>query len=256
MNKIKTPSVLIMIPAWKRSEIFSIVLKQLDYFTELLSGRVKADCLFILSPEDTEINELRKSVSNLKMEYTVVYYPNYPVGEKHNAGINYAIKHLKFDYLMNFGSDDLIHPAIMELYLPYIFKKCPLFGINNIYFKDLLEGKQHLFKSAKNDKAIGAGRMIHSSILKKLKKKQINLYENEKNRGLDGCSSDRVYQHLGIGEKIIDAGEFPFIVDLKSEENITPSKSIERYKALVEYKPNGFLEHAFPVLSKVFTPTC
>jgi len=152
--------------------------------------------------------------------YKCIYYPNLPVSDKMNAGIAYVHKHYEYDYLMNFGSDDLIHPDIEELYKPYFNKQFKLFGINTLYFHDLATGDTIFFDTYNTNGSIGAGRMIHRSVIDWFVFETIPLYEHGLNCGLDTSSAMNIKRNLHLYDVIIDSGEFPYIVDIKTDTNI------------------------------------
>ncbi len=214
--------ISIVIPLWRRAEIFQLVSTQLEIFTQT-NKKYDFRVVFIISPEDNEIVLLKKIIEKATYNFSIVYHSNRYLGEKINAGINAA---LDCDYIMNAGSDDLLHPGLMKLYEKNIKNVEFFFGINSVYFFDMERKKNYFFQYETEEYSIGAGRMIFSEIVKYMKRKKITLYNNHLQRGLDTNSSNNI-KKLGICEKIIKSDYFPYIVDLKSKENIN---SIERIK--------------------------
>lgn len=235
-------TILILIPLWKRPEIVKAVFKNLWRFKKEVSWTVEV--LAIISPEDPSARHLEALCNDFNVEKC--WFKNDPLGRKLNAGINYALKKFDFDYLMNFGSDDLIHPKIEQLYELYIKNEIKLFGIDSLYFTDLK--KTFYFKCYTDNFAVGAARMIHKSIFEKLKVKGTGLYSDHINRGCDGDSSVRIKTFFNISDVVIKAGEFPYLVDIKTNTNINHFISIESHQSQIKYFPNTYLKQFYAVL--------
>lgn len=214
--------ISIVIPLWRRAEIFKLVSTQLEIFIEK-NKKYDFRVVFIISPEDNEIVLLKKIIEKATYNFSIVYNSNKYLGEKINAGINAA---LDCDYIMNAGSDDLLHPELMKLYEKNIKNVEFFFGINSVYFFDMERKKNYFFQYETEEYSIGAGRMIFSEIVKYMKSKKMTLYNNHLQRGLDTNSSNNI-KKLGIVEKVLKSDYFPYIVDIKSKVNIN---SIEKIK--------------------------
>lgn len=89
------------------------------------------------------------------------------LGEKKNAGLAYALEKFTFDYMLEIGSDDLIHPYLLEEYLPYFKAQIGMISANQCYFIEIPSGKVATWKT---DVIIGAGRCIHRSLLSRMHK--------------------------------------------------------------------------------------
>jgi hypothetical protein len=235
--------ILILIPLWKRPEVVEIVYRNLKLFCRKVKWEIEV--LAILCPDDPKLKELE----GLCSEYNIFmcYFKNQPLGRKMNAGINYALKKFKFDYLMNFGSDDLIHPRIELLYKKAFKNNVPVFGIDSLFFYDLISKKTFYFKTyTYRGMVVGAGRMIHRDVLELMKKKNIDLYEDEIERSCDGNSSERMKLWLKIPNTVINSGEFPYIVDIKTNTNINHITHIElNNQTQIEYFPDDYLNKYF-----------
>jgi hypothetical protein len=235
--------ILILIPLWKRPEVVELCFKGLQWFRYKVNWDIQV--LAILCPYDPELEKLEKLCGLWNIDHC--YYPNQPLGEKHNAGINYALQHFDFDYLMNFGSDDLIHPYIAALYRPYFDQKTPIFGINSLFFYDFDTKRTFFFKTYTEDYAIGAGRMISREVLDKMKLRGIEMYENSIMRSCDGNSANRIQNWTGIKNTVINCGKFPYIVDVKTATNINHITQIESHKTQIEYFPNDYLTRYYNI---------
>lgn len=237
--------ILILIPVYKRPEVLQICLKSLKWFiSQVKSWDIEVICL--LSPEDKDLKNNQKIVK--KHDFQAIYFRNLPVANKINAGIEWIIENKTFDYLMNFGSDDLIHPSIEQLYAPYFEKKLLFFGITTLFFYELRTKKTLFFNTYNHNGSIGAGRMIHSSILLKFVEQQYPLYEPGLSAGLDCSSAMSIKRVLNVPDVYIDSGEFPYIVDIKTDTNINQLMHIETRTKCIKYFPNDHLKQFYEIL--------
>lgn len=236
--------ILILIPLWKRHEIFKIVAANLVHFINKTPEKYIINVLCIISPEDPSAFEQLKTC--LKYNFHYFEYKNQPLGDKMNAGINHSLKNIQYDYLMNFGSDDLIHPDIFKLYESHFQKKELFFGINNLFFYDTTEGKTIHYRTKDSVRCIGAGRMIIKELVQGLLNKKTELYEYNKNRGMDSCSSNRLKEFAGANEIVIDSGTFPYIIDLKTGENINDISIMYKLAQRITFYENDILASNFP----------
>jgi hypothetical protein len=247
MKKNRIPKIVILLPCWGRSKVTRMVLANITNVITQVKDKVDISVLCIISPEDPQRSALLK-ITSAEKKFHVVFFENYPLGRKHNAGINYALEQLTFDYLMNLGSDDLVHPMLIDFYMPHIKNKEPFFGINNLYFIQNRSKKTILYRTYNDHRAIGAGRMIHVSVLQEMKKQYVNLYHDEFCRGLDCSSSNRIKEEVQVNELVLDAGSFPFIVDIKTETNINDFSIFEQYNKRVQVVSRDYLKSFFPNL--------
>ena len=226
-------NILIFIPVYKRPEVLRICLNNLTRFSSAVSWDVEVVCL--LSPEDKYLKQNQNTVK--RHGFKAIYYPNIPVSDKMNAGIQWIMNHCEFDYMMNFGSDDLIHPDIEVLYEPFIKAKHQMFGINTLYFYELSTKRTCYFCNYNYVGSIGAGRMIHYDILKWFAGQSYPVYEPGLNRGLDTSSAMTIKRLLNRVDVVAPAGKFPYIVDIKTDTNINTMFEIgERSDCITECK--------------------
>jgi glycosyltransferase involved in cell wall biosynthesis len=245
MQSTSIYKVLILIPVYKRPEVFAICAKSLLWFkTKVKSWQIEVVC--VLSPEDKYLKENEKTAK--KYGFKAVYYKNLPVSDKMNAALEYIATHLEFDYLMNFGSDDLIHPDIEMLYEPYLKQKCRLFGVNTLYFTELCSKKTIHFDTYATHGSIGAGRMIHCSILEHFHRDQYPMYEPGLDCGLDTSSAMTIKRVLQIPDVVIESGKYPYIVDIKTTTNINQFFEIESRKECITESNYQYLKQFYPVL--------
>lgn len=240
--------IVIIIPCWKRANILSIVMDQLDYFHNATKNKIDVTVLYVFSLNDPELKQILQHYHNAIHTRDLIYSSNEKLGKKHNDGIRYASTMFEYDYIMNFGSDDLIHADIIDVYMPFMRMNVPLFGLKSVWFYEFK--RPPLFFSYYNENHIvGAGRMIHRSVIDRVIDKFNGLYEPNLLRGMDTMSANRIME-CGIKQLIIPSGTFPYIVDIKSEVNIN---SFEKIRSSA--KRRGLfsldtcdLEEYFPIL--------
>lgn len=249
---MKKPKIAIVIPCWKRADVFALVSKQLELFNEQTKSKIELDIVYIFSEDDPEILELYKVYKSATYSRTLVFSDNNLLGEKLNKGIDVAMK-LNCDYIMNFGSDDLIHPNIINLYLPYIYTNKMIIGISALYFYE--PGKLPIyFHYYNNPHIIGAARLIHKSVVKRVTEKFGGLYSPEICRGMDTFSAKRMLS-CGFFETAVYRGEFPYIVDIKTDTNINSFAKVtnQSNKNRFRFVPLELIESEYEVLNLLNT---
>lgn len=212
--------IIILVPVWGRPEIFKIFIRQIGKF--IAKSKHDYHVFFIFSPEDNYLDELNGMLISENTDY--VYYRSFFSNDNLGAKMNAAIDDIKrmptnYDYLMNIGSDDLVHQSLNELYDDHIDSGNPFFGLRAIFFYNMINGKALFFNSFGKYMA-GAGRMIRFDIVNKISK----LYTDNLNRGLDS-DSEMWLNGLGYYPEYIYA-DFPYIVDIKSYVNIHSFESL------------------------------
>lgn len=216
MKRIK---ILLLVPIWKRPEILLIFLRHLK---RNVPEWIDIKTVFVVSPEDPDLEKISWMLKNQE----VFYYKNTPLGEKMNAGINY-IKRFKFDYLMNIGSDNVWTSELWEIYKPFFEKGSKLFGINDFHCMNYDTGEIVLVKNyntAPDDSPapIGAGRMIHSSLLP-----DGDLYRREWLWGMDGASLWTLWQQ-GYRPEVVETNGAQVMLNIMSRTNLTQWEELKK----------------------------
>lgn len=225
--------IAIIIPCWKRFEVLSLVMKQLDLFCDTVKNRIDVIVIYVFSANDPELDKIMLHYLQANHPRDYLYSPNEMLGQKLNDGIAHA-KQFKYDYIMNCGSDDLLHPDLMKLYEEAIHDNEMLFGINRVYFYE--KGKDPLlFSSYNHPYLVGAGRMIHKTVINCAFHQYGGLYDPGIKRGMDTMSSKRMNE-MGFTELTVNPGLFPCVVDIKSEVNINSFSKINQ-----SYSGNKFV---------------
>jgi len=226
-------TILIYCCWWQRPEVTRLHLQSIE------ECKKKTDIIYlaVISPEDPYFGELFDLAREFKCE--ICTYQNIPLGQKHNAGINYAIRNLGFDYLMNIGSDDCIFPVLFKEYKTHMENEVPFFGIMNFYLKNYYTGEELLFDRAKEltDYLMGGCRMIHRKILQKFADEYINLYKNEINSGLDTSSQQKIIK-MGFPLTRIDNKKTKMIEAIKCNTTINHFEFFKIHPKITKIKKN------------------
>lgn len=195
--------ILIFTPIWKRPEI-------LKEWVRSLRRLPKYELLVVISPEDPYHKEIWRILPGYAR---FIKHKNTPFGAKKNAGIE-AARQLNWDYLMELNSDSIVNPKLFDLYQPFMEKKVPFFGLNNLFATDYKTKKSLFLENYNTDMTFGSGRMLHRDALLPEK-----LWTDELNDGMDTNMMSRL-RKVGVNETVVDCGEVPMIVDLKTETTI------------------------------------
>lgn len=241
--------IVTVIPCWERADILAIIMDNLDHFFDQTKDKIDLTVLYIFSLNDPELKELLCNYRAATHKRDYIYSPNEKLGQKVNDGIEYA-SILEYDYIMNFGSDDLIHPSIIDLYMPFLAMRIPFFGLRSVWFYEF-DRPAFFFSYYNENHIVGAGRMIHRNVISKVKESFGQLYDTIINRGMDTQSSNRI-KELGYKDLIISSGSFPYLVDIKSDVNINSFETIQSSAKLRGYHSDEIceIEKFFPALIK------
>ncbi|HDY90147.1 MAG TPA: hypothetical protein ENH82_18765 [bacterium] len=210
--------IIILIPVWKRPELTK---KCIEALCKLKPAGIELKLFLILSMDDPEF--LKHHINQYGIDYVIC--PNKPLGVKKTFGLANAIRQYPdYDYIMELGSDDFINPKLFELYFSYIRAEIPFFGLNNLYLYHVKRDKLIWVKEyAGEDMTFGNGRMIHRSVIEKT---GCDLWD-EYNEGLDTMSGKKM-RKAGFKEVVIDAGEYPYILGVKTDTHISPFEFVEQ----------------------------
>jgi hypothetical protein len=211
-----------MVPVWKRPEILKLFVKSFERLREYAD----LELLCILSPDDPYYFD---HMEILPKRTYMISHKNYPFGKKKNFGGEFA-KNLKWDYLLELNSDSIVNPKIFELYRPFMEKKTPFFGLNNLYVVDYYTQKSIFIPNYNTDMTFGAGQMLHKDAY------ICKLWTDELNEGIDTSKISHL-RRAGIDETVVDCGEVPMVVDIKTHTTITHFIELEaRSEKQVDYE--------------------
>ena len=95
-------------PIWQRVDVLRIIINRLPSWVSAV--------VYVLSPEDPQFDEVLSVIKDSRTPYTIAMHINNPLGAKINYGVQTALKTYRFNYLMNIGSDDIVHEDLLEAY--------------------------------------------------------------------------------------------------------------------------------------------
>lgn len=218
-------TILILTPVWGRPEIVKIFLQG---FIRLRNVYPKLILVCIISPEDKYRDYLIDMI--VDADGNICEYKNDWLGEKKNAGLDFALKEFKFKYLMELGSDDLVNPEIFKLYKPYMENDEQVFGINNLYVYEYLSGECIFLKDYNDNHPLGPCRMYkYDTLLEVLNVYKKKLWPDKLNNSMD-CMSVSTLKGCGIRSLAIDVKEYPYLLDIKTNTNICHFIEAQNYK--------------------------
>ncbi len=212
--------IIILMPVWKRPKLTK---KCIEALLKLKPKGIELRIHGVLSMDDScyldnfeTFNDPRVSFSNAN---------NKLLGVKKTFGLFEAIRlNEDYEYLMEVGSDDFLHPKIFELYEPFIKGRAKFFGMNNTYMYSVAQDKMIWVKEyAGEDLTFGNGRMIHRSVIEKI---GCDLWDNY-NEGLDTMSGKKM-KKAGFRETIIDVGDYSYTLGIKTDVHISPFEFVEQ----------------------------
>lgn len=151
----KQIKIVTFTPVYGRHNILAIMLKGLKRLINYKPQKYSIQPFFIVS------NSADEAIIR-KAGYPFLLYKNLPLGEKKNAGLNYALKNFQFDYLMEIGSDDLLTNSYLDFISPELEKGTPLFNLSTCYFYEVGTGEKAVWTT---NVVMGAGRCISRKAL-------------------------------------------------------------------------------------------
>ena len=205
--------ILIFTPIWKRPEITRLYIGGLHKLTNACPFDIET--VLVLSREDPTYQEH----FDLAMEHDINFIEatNKTLGLKKNIALNYLLKWVDFDYLLELNSDGILHPDIWDIYNPYIVNKIPIIGLRNLYFWDKIEDKVYFQADYAMDGAtFGSGRLYHRRVLCE------NFWDDDWRFGLDIA----VLKRNNLPDFGIDTGFKPLLLDIKTATNLNPMPMI------------------------------
>lgn len=213
--------IAVITTAHKRPLILDLFLKNFIDVRE----QVKGWCELSLIISGDVNDEAHKIFMSYQEGLMWVNYLNNPLGKKWNATLKGCHDS---DYVLITGSDDIFNAQLLESYKPYIYSGYDYIGLLDsyyyyIYYPDCMRYSEG-YKGARQGEPDGGGRLIHESILKKLKYK---LWDDDLNSGLDYSMSKRIKPFITKSKFINGKERGVYFIDIKSDVNITHFNDIK-----------------------------
>jgi hypothetical protein len=154
--------------------------------------------------------------------FNYIEQPNDPLSNKMNATIFKAAE-MGFDYCLCVGSDDIIHPSLMQVYKPYIESGIDYIGVTDFYFYDT-KSKRAAYWGGYRERyrlghTAGAARLLSHRLLSSW---NFRPWEVKHSHILDNSMQDKLkitpHTEAILNMKQLNA----FALDIKSATNMTP----------------------------------
>lgn len=206
--------LVILTCLWKRYLLTNLFLKAVN--------RLRRDTVALYDIDIVGVGSRDTTMERLCNKYDVHYLdrPNAPLGQKWNAGLQFA-RSLDPESILILGSDDILSSNVLAYYSDFSDQGFNFIGLKDLYFLQLKTNRLIYWPGYTNHRtgeAIGVGRMLKSKVLDGVGWK---LWENNLNKGLDGSMTDRL-KHLHLKTKVLSIKKNDlFALDLKTDINIT-----------------------------------
>lgn len=125
------------------------------------------------------------------------------------------MNNVEFDYLMELNSDGVINLSLLDIYNELMDNDTLFAGLDNIYFLNWATKECYFVSNYAGKFSYGSGRIYNRDIIPD------KLWNDEYDAGLD-TNSFKILSALGIKETMIQCGEKPMMLDIKSHTNIFP----------------------------------
>lgn len=196
--------LLIYLALWKRPKITELCFKGI----ERLKTHPDFDIQVLAVASETEMLDLCE-----RYDVTCVTHSNEPLGRKKNFGLQ-AARSMKFDYMMEIGSDTLVLNELLDEYKKHFIGVHHFFGIGDCAF---ICSETQKCRRVGGASTYGGGRMISRHALETM---EFKLWPDAINRGLDNASVFKLAREGGFWYQQLKPGELPLVFDVKSDQNI------------------------------------
>ncbi len=223
---------------WQRPDVF-------EYFAAGIH-KLESSCTdlkIVTIIAGSEGMKSRQMVERHRFKYVEI--ANDPLAAKMNATILTAGK-LKSDYVLCLGSDDIVTPELMSVYLEYIRQGIDYIAVLDWYFYDTATKQAAYwggYIDARKGHTCGAGRLISARLMRLWRWQP---WENRHSHILDNSMQEKLNKvvHTSAIFSLKEKGVFG--LDIKSETNMTPFELWDNTK----YIPVSELKSHFPYVIK------
>lgn len=206
--------IAVLIPVWKRPKVLKTALAN----WKNPPNKLKIDLFFcfVVSKNDPKYDEnlsiCTDFLNNNGHFGIVVSYKNEPLGEKMNAGLKVLLG-IEWDYLMNFGSDDILSDDYWTNFFPYIYNSDDYIAMDTVVFVDARQE----YAIMASYPITGAGRLIKRELIENTFSELGYVYNDKMNSGMDTASRNNL-QSVNDFNLIRIHG--CFVADIKTLTNI------------------------------------
>jgi len=229
---------LIFIPVWRRVPEAKLTYKGIHRIQKVLKEEEIDSQVLVISSEP-EHTELAK-----KEKFLVTECENFPVGQKHNCGLNYAMS-LEWDYLFQMGSNNLLTDTYIQLWAKTAKENVKIFGTRKFY--NILPDREHIteFKTKYAYILSGVGRGIRRDIIEECLKTG-PVWPEYENKKLDRGS--RLKLNVDKTEVVnLTPDNVPTVVDIRTE-----TEDLNKLERNPKKLDKNYLCKWFPELKDLF----
>jgi hypothetical protein len=200
---------------WLRPEVFKMFAKGVNELYRVFPD-VDIEC-FIAGSEGNISKDLALSTVH---NCTYIERPNNPLATKMNAALSLA---KGCDYVLCVGSDDIIHPELLDYYIKLAYKGYDFIGVTDFYFYDTKSQRFAYWggyrENYRKGVTCGAGRFLSASLLNKW---NWEIWNDNQSHILDSSMELKLNntQHSAYTFSLKEYGLFA--LDIKSGTNMTP----------------------------------
>lgn len=210
--------VLIFLPVWGRFSETKLTYKGVHRIQKILKEE-NIDSQVLIVSSEKEHTDLA-----IKEGFLVVECENFPISDKHNCGLQYAIS-LEWDYLLQMGSNNLLSNIYIRFIAAAIRENYKMFGGRLFYNILPCRTKMTHFKTKAPYKLSGVGRGIRRDLIEN-RLKVGPVWDNNLNKGLDKSSRENLAKNEDI--VAITTTSPPSIVDIRTGNDINTMDSSPR----------------------------
>ncbi len=202
--------IAVHFPVYKRPRIRNIAMDALDRVRgQFLEHGIEMEVCVI--GDDPGLAAVCK-----KRNYIYYEVGNHPVGRKFEMGLRYMLRHMQFDYLMEYCSDNILRNDWAEKMAKELKAGRQWVAHAAFYIVDSKTGQTHLFSGRGQS---NVGRCTSRKLVEACQKHRGHCYEYELMSGLDACFRTNISRCTDELTFLLKS-ETPMIVDMKSEVNI------------------------------------
>ena len=206
--------IAVLVPAWKRPEVLKVAFDHWKNPQKKL--RIELFFCFVLSPTDPNYDENLAILSDFlaKSEHDgiIVKADNNPIGSKMNDGLR-ILQAYKWDYLMNFGSDDILSDLYWLRFYPHLHNRDEYIVMNSVVFVDCIKKEAILATYP----IVGAGRLIARRLIDETMDYLGYVYAPKLNSGMDTSSQNNIQSVCTFSVTLVKGA---YVADLKTFTNI------------------------------------
>ena len=211
---MQIPKITALMPLWGRPRIAQLAINCLPSWVHSV--------VFVASREDPHYADLlytsHKATPHHIHSVAFLEAPNHPLGAKHNVGVEAILEEYNSDYLINIGSDNIIHESLLAAYFDKLGGVWPtnaMIGASSCDWYEPSSKRAAAINYGDVPVIMGAGRLVHRDILIRC---DGELYTPTAERALDTVSQFNAFKLSDIRTYKLDLPHM--VLDIKSVSNL------------------------------------